>query len=40
MPTIDGVDEDFFYKKVPGRTYYSPTFGVARNMRYHDRNCR
>jgi hypothetical protein len=37
MPTIDGVDEDYFYKKVPGRTYYSKTFRTERAMRYHDR---
>lgn len=36
MP-IDSVDEDYFYKKVPGRTYYSRTFRTERAMRYHDR---
>ncbi len=37
MAPIDGVDEDYFYKKVPGRTYYSKTFRTERAMRYHDR---
>jgi hypothetical protein len=35
--TINSKDEDYFYKKVPGRTYYSSTFRTERAMRYHDR---
>jgi hypothetical protein len=37
MAPIDGVDERYFYNKVPGRTYYSKTFRTEKPMRFHDR---
>lgn len=37
MP-IDSVDEDYFYKKIPGRTYCSRTFRTEKAMRYIARN--
>jgi hypothetical protein len=37
MSEIDGIDQEFFFSKSTGKTYYSKTFGRGEIMRFHDR---
>jgi hypothetical protein len=34
---VDEIDREYFLSKVPGRTYYSKTFGTGELLRYHSR---